>query len=47
MRLYLESVDLFDHANGTAEAFGAGEGLILVQRKLGHTSAWPLTLNSR
>ena len=52
IRLYLESLDLFDHANGTAEACGAdaseetrrsfnsGE-----KKKLRHTSVWPLSLN--
>ena len=54
MRLYLESMDLFEHAEGLAVApSGSGENgaggeiLILVLRKPGRTFAWLWSLNSK
>ena len=55
MRLYLESLDLFEHADGSAVApndlvkmsLPCRELSILVRRKPGLTFAWLLSLNSK
>ena len=56
MHLYLENMDLFEHAEGLAVALsGSGESgaaslrafLILVLRKPGRTFAWLWSLNSK